>query len=109
MSDIPATDAINEDGLTAAEVAELENDEEKIARSGIPAIYIDTWFLTTWRGHMRITFGETVSKIDAYRSAIVLELNDAEKLSRQILKMIERRKEKEIIRASQQAPDTSEG
>lgn len=71
---------------------ELDEIDDRIARSGIPAIYIDTWFLTTWRGHMRVTFGERVSHIDAYRSAIVLELRDAERLAHQMLEMVERRK-----------------
>lgn len=69
-----------------------ETDAEKAARAAIPAVYIDTWFLTTWRGHIRITFGERVSRLDMYRSAIVMELRDAERLCNHMLEMINERK-----------------
>jgi hypothetical protein len=57
---------------------------------------------------MRITFGESVSNIDAYRSAIVLELRDAEKLAQQVLRMVERRKERDAARIARQTPDAPE-
>lgn len=69
-----------------------ETDEERAERAAIPAIYIDTWFLTTWKGHIRITFGERVSRLDTYRSAIVMEMRDAERLCEHILEMINERK-----------------
>ena len=108
MSDTPDGGAADRD---TQEERELDQIDEKIARSGIPAIYIDTWFLTTWRGHMRITFGETVSHIDAYRSAIVLELRDAEKLAKQMLEMVARRKARTAANSSPpvEAADVPEG
>lgn len=69
-----------------------ETDAERAARAAIPAVYIDTWFLTTWKDHIRITFGERVSRLDTYRSAIVMELRDAERLCEHISEMIVRRK-----------------
>ncbi len=105
MSETPDDDVTGGEGYTQEE---LEEEEERIARAGVPAIYIDTWFLTTWRGHMRITFGETVSKVDSYRSAIVLELRDAEKLAQQMLRMVQRRKAREEVPAAKRTPSAPE-
>ena|ERR1700722_15640644 len=69
-----------------------EDAREQREMAGIPAIYVDTWHLYTWTGHMRITFGEIFGDIDSFRSAVVMEIDDAERLANQILRMIERRR-----------------
>jgi hypothetical protein len=75
-----------------------ERRRDRRAVAAIPAIYVDTWFLTTWREHIRITFGETFSRLDdQYRSAIVMELKDAEQMATSILEMIAKRKAKTKI------------
>ena len=42
-----------------------------------------------------------MADIDSYRSAIVLELEDAEKLAQQILTMIDRRRKRDAERAKE--------
>lgn len=80
---------------------DLEEDEGKLgiereAALALPAVYVDTWFLSTWRGHIRITFGEaTRSGADRYRFAMVLEQQDAQVLAKQIQRMLDRREEKD--------------
>jgi hypothetical protein len=51
---------------------EIDRDIPSVA--AVSGLYIDTWFLSTWREHIRVTFGETVGGLDTYRTAIVLEL-----------------------------------
>ena len=71
---------------------------DKEAALAIPATYIDTWFLTSWRGHVRIALGEQASEEDRpeyYRAAFVLELRDAEKFAMQVLEMVQIRKTKQ--------------
>lgn len=71
-------------------------DPEWEAIAQLPAMYVDTWYLTTWRGHMRIALGEQFADLqNQYRLALVLELNDAESLARGILRGIERRRKKD--------------
>ena len=71
--------------------------ETREAVAAVPALYVDTWHIITWRGHLRITFGEELAEEDSYRTAIVMELGDAEKLASQLKRMIEQRKQKDSI------------
>jgi hypothetical protein len=68
------------------------DDEARRAVGDIPATYIDTWHLSTWRGHIRLTLGEYIGGADRFRTAVVMELKDAERLATAVLRMIERRK-----------------
>ena len=74
-------------------VQDSEEDQAEFRRmADVPAAYVDTWHLYTWSGHMRLTFGEIFGDLVGYRSALVLGLDDAEKLARQMIRIIERRK-----------------
>jgi len=64
------------------------------ASSAIPAFYVDTWYLNTWKDHIRITFGETLDQ-NHYRTAVVLEWDDAERLATHIQEVIAKRKSQE--------------
>ncbi len=79
-----------------SEPSDEEEEANRKAIAAVPGIYADTWFIGAWKGHTRITFGEvvTASGIEAWRTAVVMETPDAEKLCKQVLEMIERRKEK---------------
>jgi hypothetical protein len=56
--------------------------------SALPATFIDGWFTTTWRGHIRIVISEKMYDIDRWRYAFILEWDDAEKFAAHILKAI---------------------
>jgi len=84
---------------TEREREELRDYE---AMSAIPAPFIDSWYLTTWEGHVRIAFGEALDKI-YYRSAVVMALDDAEKFAGRLLRAVERRKKRD--QEAQTKPD----
>jgi len=72
-----------------------EIDQDRAAVAAVPAIYIDTWYLNAWRGHVRITFGESLGKTDSYRTAVVMELDDAQRMINQLQRLITRRRKNE--------------
>jgi hypothetical protein len=86
------------------EAEAAEKTAEKAARdraiAAIPALFIDTWHVLTFAGHARVTFGEIFGDADNFRTAIVLELDDAESLGRQLLRMAQRRKIRDAERAA---------
>jgi hypothetical protein len=49
--------------------AERKAEREAEALLGaVPAIFVDTWHIWTWKGHVRITFGEAMgAETDVYR------------------------------------------
>ena len=65
------------------------------ARASIPAVYVDTWGFSSWRGHIRITLGEQLGDTDKYRYAFLMELPEAERFARHILRIVERRRQKD--------------
>ena len=76
---------------------------DKLAAHALPAVYVDTWFLSTWTGHVRITLGEeALPGRDQYRYAMVMELDIAERFAEHILEMVGRRKKARIRSEGQQ-------
>jgi hypothetical protein len=71
------------------------DDEARELRAGLPAIYVDTWATLTWKGHIRIVLGETLYRHDQYRAAFMMELEDAERFGRHLLRAVERRRARE--------------
>ena len=73
--------------------ASEELEADRVAAFRTAATYIDTWFLTTWRGHIRIALGEIprAAGPDHYRFAIVLEEEDARRLIQDVKEMLDRR------------------
>jgi hypothetical protein len=84
-------------------VTELEEEaaREK-AIAAIPGLYIDTWNMYTWKGHIRVTFGEIFHDTDNFRAAIVMNIDDAIIFARRMLRMAERRKARDLERASKE-------
>jgi hypothetical protein len=76
-------------------VVESDEDSPRPPPGELPATYIDTWHVSTWKGHMRVTFGEEIGHVRYLRSAIVLTLDDAEMLGRMMLDMAGKRRKKE--------------
>jgi hypothetical protein len=72
-------------------------DAEKDAAFAPPATYVDTWFLSTWTGHVRIAVGEVSRREkapDLYRLAFVMERDDARRFIEELteaLDMLEKR------------------
>lgn len=85
----PADPADLPTNLGPEEMAKKVAQEE---RASIPAIYVDTWTFLPWKGHVRMVLGEELYQGDYYRGAFVMELNDAERFARHLLRVIERRK-----------------
>jgi hypothetical protein len=90
MSDnpTPPPGSPNEEAMDAEDI-------ERELRATLPAIFIDTWSTLTWRGHVRISIGERLYKRDVYRSAFVMDLEDAEDFAEHLLKVIRRRRQRE--------------
>jgi hypothetical protein len=87
--------------------------KEKAARdraiAAIPAVFIDTWSTLSFTGHIRITFGEIYGGTNNFRSAIVLDLDDAESLGRHLIRVAERRRARDKEREARPQEDrTSE-
>jgi hypothetical protein len=77
-------------------LAEREARQERIqARAAIPALFLDTWGFSTWRGHIRITLGEELGGQDYYRTAFVMDLDNAEAFALQLFKSVSRRKKRD--------------
>ena len=91
---------------TEAEKA-AAREERRESRGDLPAVFIDTWAFSTWQGHVRITLGEEIGNKDVYRSAFLMELNEAEYFANHLLKVIRIRREKEA--AKKQAESAPEG
>jgi len=94
-----------------AEEAKAEA-EAKAARTraiaSVPALFIDTWSVVTFTGHARITFGEIYGNTDNFRTAIVVDLDDAESLGRQLIRSAQRRKLRDEERAQAAAAKAQE-
>ncbi len=76
-----------------AEEARKEKTRKEV--SNLPAIYVDAYFLTWWRGHIRISIGEHLYEKNHFRYAFVMPLEDAEELAKDLLEAIKKRKEKD--------------
>lgn len=74
---------------------ESAREARRLARLSLPAVYIDTWGFHSWRGHIRIALGEQAGDTDSYRFAYVMELDDAETFANQVLRVVQRRKERD--------------
>jgi hypothetical protein len=70
-----------------------EADLPRIA--AIPAIFVDSWFINTWPGYLRLTFAETIAGASYYRAAFAMELSDAETLAGHLMEMVERKRQEE--------------
>ena len=86
---------------TVAELAEEAGRDRAVG--AIPGLYIDTWTMYSWKGHVRVTFGEVYHDTDNFRTAIVMNTDDAVIFARRLLRMAERRKARDLERAAQEA------
>jgi hypothetical protein len=77
--------------------------KDRIAMASVPAPFVDSWFLTTWRGHIRIALAENIADADYYRAAVVMDLDNARRLATAVLRMVDRRKLKDEQRAKDNA------
>lgn len=77
---------------------EVEDPEEvnveRAATGALPAIYIDSWFTTTWNGLTRLTLGEVLGDTTYYRTSVVMSLGDAKLLAEHLIELVERHKAK---------------
>ena len=64
--------------------------EEQLQAALLPATFIDSFWLTIWQGHIRFTFGENLVGKTWYRSGIVMEIEDAEALAKDITTLVAR-------------------
>lgn len=91
---------------------DIRSAEERAARhlqiGPVPALYIDTWNLNSWQGHVRITFGESLGRKDYFRTAIVVDTDDAISLARQLLRFAQDRKERDLVRAARELKEKSD-
>jgi hypothetical protein len=92
-SDVPRSSKTEENVSMPSVLADTPEEWAEI--SAIPALYLDSWHLYGWRGHIRVTMGEQMGDLDKYRIAFVMETNDVEAFAKQLLQMVERRKKKE--------------
>jgi hypothetical protein len=95
MNDEPASstepDQESDEPSTAEDIA-------RELRANLSAIYVDTWVTLTWKGHVRFVVGERLYRKSHYRSAFVMELDDAEAFARHLLGAVERRRTKDTER-----------
>lgn len=79
-----------------ADATEDKDHAEDIENAAvIPALYSDTYWLTVWSGHIRLTFGEQLADKARYRSALVMDWDDALSLAKDIVELVERRKKRD--------------
>jgi hypothetical protein len=97
---------MSDDPKPASEAEEnAAREARREARAAISAIYVDTWAVLTWSGHVRFVLGESVGDDDHYRAAFVMEVEDAEGFANHLLQIVKRRKAKDSKAA---IPDESE-
>lgn len=72
-------------------------DRQEHAAYGIAALYADAYFLNSWKGHIRIAFGEYLGGVVRHRTAVVLEVEDAESLSADLAKMAKHLRDRAIV------------
>lgn len=80
------------------EAAALARKKEQAGHLGaVPAFFVDTWHIWTWEGHARITFGEEMGEADdVYRSAVVMDTDNALAFAKHLLRLVERRKKRDL-------------
>jgi hypothetical protein len=89
--------------------AELEEEAVRDHAIGaIPGLYIDTWHMYSWKGHVRVTFGEIFHDTDNFRTAIIMNVDDALIFARRMLRMAERRKGRDLERANNEVAAETE-
>jgi hypothetical protein len=74
-----------------------EDEDSRLSREsslGLTALYCDAFHLTTWPGHVRISLGEYFDRA-YYRAAVVMPLEDARALAKDLLQVIERESARE--------------
>jgi hypothetical protein len=54
----------------------------------LTAIYVDSYWITIWSGHIRITFGEVFGDKTEFRSAVVIPLDVVESLTKDIVELV---------------------
>jgi hypothetical protein len=72
--------------------------DNQVGQAAVPAFYVDTWYLTTWRDHVRIAFGESLLEKSNYRTAVVMEFEEIERLIAHLQRVIAKRREKDASR-----------
>jgi hypothetical protein len=92
----------------AATSSHPRREQDERVREGVaalPAVYVDGWFTTTWRDHIRIVLSETLYDTDQWRFAFVMEWGDAEKFVTHIQEAIAAWK---LRYKDDESPDTAE-
>lgn len=87
------------DEPTAGVPVEDQDDDEEATRKAtfaVPAPYCDAYYLTTWPGHIRMSFGEYYDR-PYYRTAVVMSLDDVESFLKSLTKVVERQREKDKV------------
>ena len=92
MSDDPDQDE------AAAREARVAARQE--ARAALTATFVDSWATLTWKGHVRIVFGEWLAKKPNYRAAFVMQMEDAKEFAEDLLEQIRNRQEKDAIESA---------
>ncbi len=90
----------------ADQTRQKELDQKGRAAAAVPAVYIDAWLLTTWPGHIRITFGENMRGTATYRNAVVMQSKDAERICKHILRVIEKQKDRDAAPGNSEAVES---
>jgi hypothetical protein len=65
------------------------------ARAAMPAVFVDAWATLTWRGHIRIVLGEWLLRKNNYRTAVVMELDQAKEFAEDLLERVQKRIEED--------------
>jgi hypothetical protein len=81
---------VADDPYEKDESEDPKNAAEIEAASNVPAFYVDTYWLTVWEGHIRITLGELLGDNERYRTAVVIPWDQALSLSKDIAGLISR-------------------
>jgi hypothetical protein len=89
-----------DDPISAEEEEEAEYEPRHEARAALPAVYVDTWATAVWSGQLRLILGEWLGKQPHYRAALVMELKDAKKLGRSLLRRVAAQEEKDELAAT---------
>jgi hypothetical protein len=78
--------------MTANDEDEDKPDAPPQQVKDLHAVYVDGYFITIWRGHVRLAFGEEVGGDTLYRMACVMPIETVESLMTQLRGLIDRRR-----------------
>ena len=83
-----------------ADEEDQEVERERLRQRDLPSVWIDTWSTLTFKGHVRVSLGEEFAEGAFYRSAFIMDLDQAEAFALHLYGAVQKRKAKEEATAA---------